>query len=60
MYKRQVVVTIAWENRCWTLLVMMSVMMALFQGILLEIIGNSVKYLSVMYDGCENKCHVDG
>lgn len=39
---------------------MMSVMMALFQGILLEIIGNSVKYLSVMYDGCEDKCHVDG
>lgn len=39
---------------------MMSVMMALFQGILLEIIGNSVKYLLVMYDGCEDKCHVDG
>ncbi len=39
---------------------MMSVMMALFQGILLEIIGNSAKYLSVMYDGCEDKCHVDG
>lgn len=39
---------------------MMSVMMALFQGILLEIIGNSVKYLSVMYGGCENKCRVDG